>query len=65
LDGTLLRIPIAGKRVKVFKRRDGRFYNEELVELLDPNSQTDEDEAQGEYDPIEEATDHNEVNEED
>jgi hypothetical protein len=65
LDGTFLRIPIAGKRVKVFKRRDGRFYNEELAELLDPNSQTDENEAEGEYDPIEDAADHNKVNEED
>ena len=25
LDGTTLRIPIAGKRMKAFKRRDGRF----------------------------------------
>jgi hypothetical protein len=65
LDGTLLRIPIAGKKVKVFKRRDGRFDHEELAELLDPNSQTDEDETPGEYDPIDDAADHNEVHEED
>jgi hypothetical protein len=65
LDGIFLRIPIAGKRVKVFKRRDGRFYNEELAELLDPNSQTDEDEAEREYDPMDDAADHHEVHEED
>jgi hypothetical protein len=28
---------------------------------LDPNSQTDEDETQREYKPIEDAADHNEV----
>jgi hypothetical protein len=32
---------------------------------MDPNSQTDKDETQGEYEPIEDVADHNEVNEED
>ena len=25
LDGTILKIPIAGKRIKTFKRKDGKF----------------------------------------
>jgi hypothetical protein len=65
LDGTLLRIPVAGKRVKVFKRRDGRFCSKELAELMDPNSQTDEDETQGEYELTEDTADDNQDNEED
>jgi hypothetical protein len=34
LDGTLLRTPIAGKRIKAFKRRDGSFLTEDVEELL-------------------------------
>ena len=31
LDGTVLKIPIAGKRIKAFKRRDGRFYSDDIA----------------------------------
>ena len=31
LDGTMLKIPIAGKRIKTFKRRDGRFYSDDIA----------------------------------
>ena len=31
LDGTQLRVPVAGKRIKAFKRRDGRFSFEDLT----------------------------------
>jgi hypothetical protein len=53
------------KKSQGFFLKDGRFYREELAEILDPNSQTGEDEIQREYEPIEDAADHNEVNEED
>lgn len=34
LDRAIIRIPIAEKRVKAFKRRDGRFQIEDLEEFL-------------------------------
>ena len=30
LDGTMFKIPISGKRIKVFRRRDGRFHSIDL-----------------------------------
>ena len=40
LDGTMLKIPIAGKRIKAFKRRDGRFHPDDIAEFQ--NSEGDE-----------------------
>jgi hypothetical protein len=34
LDGTLIRTPFAGKRIKAFRRRDGRFPLEDLQGFL-------------------------------
>ena len=31
LDGTVLKIPIAGKRIKAFRRRDGRFHSDDIA----------------------------------
>ncbi|KAL3697011.1 hypothetical protein R1sor_011087 [Riccia sorocarpa] len=45
LDGTPLRVPIAGKRVKIFKRRDGE---DEFVEMVE-----DEEEAFEENEDLE------------
>jgi hypothetical protein len=39
LDGTMLKIPVAGKRIKPFRRRDGRFYADDIA-----NFETQEDE---------------------
>ena len=52
LDGTLLRLPIAGKRIKAFKRRDGRFHSDDIAafetqeeeEVEGTESETSEDE---------------------
>jgi hypothetical protein len=51
LDGTLLKNPIAGKRIKTFKRRDGRFYSDDIAdfetreddEVEEADSETNED----------------------
>ena len=34
LDGTMFKIPIAGKRIKVFRRRDGRFHSVDFESFL-------------------------------
>ena len=34
LDGTMFKNPIAGKRNKVFRRRDGRFHSNDFESLL-------------------------------
>ena len=31
LDGTVLKIPIAGKQIKAFRRRDGRFHFDDIA----------------------------------
>ena len=31
LDGTMLKILVAGKRIKIFKRRDERFYYDDII----------------------------------
>ena len=36
LDGTMFKIPIAGKRIKVFRRRDGRFHSVDFESFLSP-----------------------------
>ena len=36
LDGTMFKIPIAGKRIKVFQRRDGRFHSVDFESFLSP-----------------------------
>ena len=52
LDGTQLRIPVAGKRIKAFKRRDGRYSiettNPSQVEDADSEIGDDEDEDESE-----------------
>jgi hypothetical protein len=57
LDGTMLKIPVAGKRIKTFRRRDGRFYADDIAdfetqedeEVEQADSETSEDENQHEY----------------
>jgi hypothetical protein len=57
LDGTMLKIPVAGKRIKTFKRRDGRFYSDDIAdfaarendEVEEVDSETSEDGNQYEY----------------
>jgi hypothetical protein len=46
LDGTPCRIPVAGKRIKAFRRRDGRFNEEDLNVILPAlqDHEVDEDE---------------------
>ena len=36
LDGTMFKIPIAGKRIKVFRRRGGRFHSDDFKSFLSP-----------------------------
>jgi hypothetical protein len=57
LDGTMLKIPVAGKRIKIFRRRDGRFYSDNIAdfaareddEVEEADSETSEDGNQFEY----------------
>jgi hypothetical protein len=39
LDGTMLKIPVVDKRIKIFRRRDGRFYADDITDF-----ETQEDE---------------------
>ena len=34
LDGTMFKIPIGSKRIKVFRKRDGRFHSENFESFL-------------------------------
>ena len=44
LDGTLLRIPVAGKRIKAFKKRDGMYLlGDTTTEDLNLSPQEDDD----------------------
>jgi hypothetical protein len=57
LDGTMLKIPVAGKRIKTIRRRDGRFYSDDIVdftareddEVEEADSEQSEDSNQYEY----------------
>jgi hypothetical protein len=57
LDGTILQIPVAGKRIKKFRRRDGRFYSDDIAdfetreedEVEEADSETSEDGTLHEY----------------
>jgi hypothetical protein len=57
LNGTMLKIHVAGKRIKTFKRRDGRFYLDDTVdfetheddEVEEADSETSEDGNLHEY----------------
>jgi hypothetical protein len=57
LDGTMLKIPVVGKRIKTFRRRDGRFYSDDIAdfatreeyEVEEADSETSEDGNQYEY----------------
>jgi hypothetical protein len=55
LDGTPLRVPVAGKRIKAFKRRDGRFNDEDLESFMLPDQETDEGDINLESDILEDA----------
>jgi hypothetical protein len=33
LHGIMLKIPVASKRIKTFKRRDGRFYSDDIADF--------------------------------
>ena len=52
LDGTMFKIPIASKRIKVFRRRDGRFHSDDFESFLTPQTTKDDiedaDEVQSE-----------------
>ena len=54
LDGTFIRIPVAGKRIKVFRRRDGQTYNEDIeASLLQQQDEGDQQSlVQGEDEEI-------------
>lgn len=57
LDGTSLRVPMAGKRIKVF-RRSGRFHLEAMEDILNPQN-LEEGETDEEEDEEENAVDNN------
>lgn len=50
LDGTMFKIPIAGKRIKAYWRREGKFHSTALESFLSPQTMDkdieDEDEVQ-------------------
>ena len=52
LDGTMFKIPIADKCIKVFWRRDGRFHSDDFKSFLSPQTTEDDiedaDEVQSE-----------------
>ncbi len=54
LDGTPLRTSVAGKRVKAFRRRDGRFYTEDMDDFNTLHSE-EEDETLEDVDQFEDA----------
>jgi hypothetical protein len=43
LDGTRLKVPVAGKRVKAFRRRDSRFTPNDLAEVVEFDLDEQED----------------------
>jgi hypothetical protein len=57
LDSTMLKIPVAGKRIKTFKRIDRRFYADDIAdfgtqkddEVEEADSETNEDGNLNEY----------------
>ena len=63
LDGASLRVPVAGKRIKVF-RRSGRFHLEAMEDILDPWN-LDEDDTDEEESEDEDAVDNNQDIEDD
>lgn len=48
LDGTPLRVPVAGKRIKAFRRRGGSYHTEDLEAFLPSLQEQEEDEDQAE-----------------
>jgi hypothetical protein len=42
LDGTMLKILVIGKRIKTFRRRDGRFYSNDIVDFTAQNDEVEE-----------------------
>jgi hypothetical protein len=39
LDGTMLKVPVAGKRIKTLRRRDGRFYADDIADFETPEDE--------------------------
>ena len=62
LDGTSLRIPVAGKRIKAF-RRSGRYHYEDLEEIFDPQELEDGGRIEEDDEDFEDAVDNNQDNE--
>jgi hypothetical protein len=52
LNGTMLKIPVAGKRIKTFKRRDGRFYADDIADF---ETQKDEEVEQADSETSEDS----------
>jgi hypothetical protein len=57
LEGTMLKIHVVGKQIKTFRRKDGRFYSNDIVdfethegdEVEEADSETSEDRNLHEY----------------
>ena len=64
LDRTSLRVPVAGKRIKLFQR-SGRFHLEDLEEIFDPQYPEDGQQAEEEdgEEELGDAVDNNQDNE--
>jgi hypothetical protein len=63
LDGTSLCIPVAGKRIKIF-RRSGRFHLEDLEEHFNSEELEDDQQDEEEDEELEDAVDDNQDSEE-
>jgi hypothetical protein len=64
LDGTLLRIPIAGKRVKAFKRRRNAFNDECINDFIIPQQDFEKDELELVDEDFEDAEEENQDDDE-
>jgi hypothetical protein len=64
LDGTSLCVPVAGKRIKIF-RRSGRFHLEDLEERFNSQELEDDQQDEEEDEELEDALDDNQDSEED
>jgi len=54
LDGTRLKIPVAGKRIKVFKKRDGRFTQHDPMDIDNLNLEEEDNIQASESDEADE-----------
>ena len=53
LDGTRLKVPIAGKRIKIFKQRDNRVNVETIIEEFDLEDYDEDSEVKNDMDEFE------------